>query len=100
MTKQALEVVEFKINDDVSTESFLAAIDKTKAFISSLDGFIDRSTAKREDGLWIDVVKWRDMRAAKAAAEQFGSSEDVKDFIMMIDHNSIKMQHFEIEATM
>ena len=100
MVKHALEVVEFKLNDGVTTEAFLKELNKTKPFVSSLDGFIERHTAQNHDGLWVDVVKWRDVKSAKEAAKQFASAEEIKGFIMMLNHATIKMQHFEVQDSM
>ena len=100
MTKHALEVVEFKINEGISDAVFLDAIQNTETFISSLEGFIERHTAKNNEGMWIDVVKWRDMDAAKEAAKKFEASEEVREFISMINHSSMKMEHFEIKNLM
>ena len=100
MIKHVLEVVEFRLNSGTDANVFLNAAEATKSFVSSLDGFIERHTAQNEDGLWIDVVKWRDMQCAQHASAQFEAAEEVTDFMMMIEPESVKMQHFEIEATM
>jgi len=100
MTKHTLEMVEFRLNSNVTREAFLAEIGKSETFVSSLDGFIERHTAQNEDGLWIDVVKWRNMQSAKAAASQFENAEEVKNLISMINLETTKMQHFEVESTM
>lgn len=100
MTKHVLEVVEFKLNKDVAKTDFLDAVDSSQAFVSSLDGFIDRHTAQTSDGLWVDVVKWQDMDAAQTAAKAFQTAEEIVPFVSLIDHGSIKMQHFAIENVM
>ena len=96
MTKHVLEVVEFKLNDGVTTEAFLAEIQKINSFMLSFDGFIERHTAQNDDGLWIDVVKWRDMQAAQDAIKQFETAEEAKAFSMMVNFETAKMQHFEV----
>jgi hypothetical protein len=97
MTKHILEVVEFKLNNSVSEDTFLSEVHKTNAFVSSLKGFMKRHTAKNETGLWIDIVEWQDMESAQAAAETFVTSEPAKDFIGMLDQKTISMQHFEVQ---
>ncbi len=99
MTKHTLEVVEFKLSNSVSEDAFLSEVHKTNTFVSSLKGFIKRQTAKNETGLWIDIVEWKDMESAQAAAETFVTSEAVKNFIGMLDQKTIRMQHFEVQIT-
>ena len=99
MTKQALEIVEFQLNEGVSIEAFLSEIEDIKPFITSLDGYIEQHTARNEKGLWVDVVRWRDLDSALAAAKAFETSEEVKAFAQMINYSTIKMQHYEVEKT-
>lgn len=100
MTKHVIESVEFQLNESVKSNEFIAAVDKTKPFVTKLNGFVRRYTCQKEDGLWLDVVEWCDMAAAKAAAEKFMQAEAIKEFISLIDPESIRMQHFEIEYQM
>lgn len=98
MTKHTLEVVEFRLNNNVQEDAFITQISKTDAFLSSLNGFIKRNTAKNEDGLWIDIVEWQDMKSAKNAAEKFMTVAETKEFGAMIDHKTIRMEHFEVKT--
>lgn len=100
MTKQALEIVEFKLNKGISEEDFLAAVKGSGSFISGLDGFIERQTAKKSDDCWIDVVCWRDMASAQSAATQFEKAPEVAAFMMMIDFETVKMQHLEVASSL
>ena len=100
MTKHSLETVEFRLNDNVTAEAFLTEIRKNEDFVSSLDGFIERHIAQNEDGLWLDVVKWRDMQSAKAAASQFENAEEVRGLMSMINLETAKMLHFEVKSAM
>ena len=97
MTKHTLEVVEFRLNNGVPEDAFLSEINKTNVFLSSLNGFIKRHTARNESGLWIDIVEWQDMKSAKIAAERFMAAEEAKGFVEMLDHKTIRMQHFEVK---
>ena len=100
MTKQALEIVEFELNEGVSTEAFLSEIEVINSFVTSLDGYIARHTARNEKGVWVDVVIWRDLPAALAATKAFETSEDVIPFAQMINHSTIRMKHYEVEKTL
>ncbi len=93
---EVLEVVEFYQTKQSSKIEFLAAAQKALSFAKSLEGFISTQLAQDEDGKYINVVKWRDMECAKAAAQNFMTYAEVQDFISVIDPNGMKMHHYEI----
>lgn len=100
MTKNVLEVVEFALNEGVTTQGFLAEVEKTNAFLSTLPGFINRRLGQNDQGLWIDVVEWDTMKAAKDAAELFMTADVVQGFASMINHETIRMGHFDVKTVM
>ncbi len=95
-TNRVIEVVEFKLNDGVDAETFIKAANDTVEFVESLDGFIKRSLSQGEDGIWMDIVEWRDMASAKSAAEKFPQAEEAKALCSMIKMQTAKMQHLKI----
>ena len=100
MSKHTLEIVEFKLNDGVTVEDFLQEVEKSNSFVSSLKGFIKRHIAQDEHGLWVDVVEWQGRPSAMDAAKHFEQASEVKNFMMKINHATIRMRYFEIEDTM
>ncbi|MDX5592980.1 hypothetical protein [Pseudovibrio sp. SPO723] len=100
MTKQALEVVEFKLKEGANREAFMAAAHKTEAFVRGLDGFVNRTLSCSADNTWLDVVEWRDMAAAKEAGKKFMACEHVVEFCSFIDMDSTRMQHLSTHMKM
>ena len=80
----SLEVVLFTVKDG-EREAFLAKRPAAMAALATYDGFVDARLAEYEDGTWIDVVQWRSLEEAKAAAETFLEHEAARDWGQHID---------------
>ena len=74
-----LEVVLFTVKPG-EREAFLAKRPAAMAALASYGGFVDARLAEYEDGTWIDVVQWRSLAEAKAAAETFLEHEAARDW--------------------
>jgi hypothetical protein len=95
--KNALEIVTFKIKDGVNLPDFLtASAELEEGFARKQEGFISRIFAKGEDNEWVDVIRWRTMADAEAAAKAAMQSPACAPMFGMIDEASVKMMHFEI----
>jgi heme-degrading monooxygenase HmoA len=79
-----LEVVLFTVREG-ERDAFLAKRPAVLALLSGFEGFVDARLAEYEDGTWIDVVQWRSLEAAKAAAETFMEHEAARDWGQHID---------------
>lgn len=90
-----VEVVLFRLNDGVDEQAFLDAAQKTFDLLKGYDGYLNRTLTMNEDGLWIDIVNWRDISTAMNAAENIMSSKSGQAFGALIDPNSIQMYHVE-----
>ncbi len=99
MCKTVIEAVEFKLKPDVEVANFIEAAKQSASFIQSLDGFIKRTLSSNEDGLWMDIVEWKDMASAKSAADTFMQAHEVMAFCAMIDMDTTKMQHLHTQLT-
>ena len=74
-----LEVVIFTVKDG-ERDAFLAKRPAAMAVLSAFDGFVDARLAEYDDGTWIDVVQWRSVEAAKAAADTFLEHEAAREW--------------------
>lgn len=92
---EAIEVVLFRakagISDAVMTESAMSA----SVEISALEGFVSRQVGHAGDGQFIDIVHWRDMSAAKAAAESVMNLPKCASFFELIDVEKMNFMHFD-----
>jgi len=66
-----LEIVTFTVRPE-AREAFLAG---RPAAIGAIAGrfpaFVDARLAEGEDGVWTDIVRWRNLEDAQAAAQSF-----------------------------
>ena len=91
---KVLELVVFKLAEGVSRDQFLATVDPVSSWISRQPGFISRELSHDADGdRWIEVVWWRTMEEAHAAAELAMSSESCAPMFGAIDMESTLMLH-------
>ncbi|WP_310619491.1 hypothetical protein [Flexibacterium corallicola] len=97
MTNKVLEVVEFKLNSGANPEEFLQQALAAEEFIKSLDGCEGRYLTAGEDGLWADIVQWRDMDAASHASKVFPKAEQVQGMMKMIDGQTVRLQHLTVQ---
>ncbi|MFM2587134.1 hypothetical protein [Vibrio sp. TBV020] len=94
MMKSVIEIVRFKLLNNVPTEQLITATENSQKFVSSLDGFEYRSLSfDQETDTWTDVVYWDSMENAKAAGDQFMSSKECAPLLALIDPESVIMQH-------
>lgn len=89
-----LEKVEFRITGD--RDEFVTSIAKVGAWVSAQPGFVQRILAVEDDGLWVDLVVWQSMDAAKVAGEKFMADMAGSAFMGMIDARSVSMRHASI----
>jgi hypothetical protein len=93
---KVLELVVFNLRAGTSRDEFLATVDGVSSWIAEQRGFVSRSLVEdREGGRWIDVVWWRSMEEARAAAERAMSSESCAPMFGLIEMGSTLMVHGE-----
>lgn len=88
-----VELVSFKLADNVQEEDFLKAVGDTTKFLQSQPGFQRRSLSVNDDGVWTDHVEWASLQEAQAAAAIFPKQEHLMPFMMSIDPASMVMAH-------
>lgn len=92
--KSVIEIVRFKLKQTATSEQLISASEQSQKFVSKLNGFEYRSLSFDQDtSTWTDVVYWDSMENAKAAGEQFTTSEECKPLMALIDPESVMMQH-------
>jgi hypothetical protein len=94
MESRILELVVFRLAAGVSREEFLGTVEAVSSWISAQPGFISRELCHDADGdRWIDVLWWRTMSDAQAAAELAMSSASCAPMFGLIDLESTLMVH-------
>jgi hypothetical protein len=96
MESKVLELVVFKLAADVTREQFLSTVGAVSTWISRRPGFISRELCRDAEGdRWIEVIWWRTMGDAQAAAELAMTSESCAPMFALIDMESTLMLHGE-----
>jgi hypothetical protein len=94
---KVLELVVFNLAEGVSRERFLGSVDAVSDWISRQPGFISRELSHDpEADRWIEVVWWRTLDEARAAAELAMTSESCAPMFSLIDMDSTLMLHGEL----
>ena len=92
--QHALELVVFKLKDGTSREAFLATVGAVSDWAATQPGFVSRDLSYDASGdRWIDVVYWRSLAAAEAAAAVAESSPSCAGMFELIDLESMLMIH-------
>jgi hypothetical protein len=93
---KVLELVVFNLRAGASREELLGTVDAVSAWIAEQPGFVSRALVEDHDGdRWIDVVWWRSIAEAQAAAERAMGSESCAPMFRLIDMESTLMVHGE-----
>ena len=93
---KVLELVVFKLADGATSEQLLGTVDAVSGWARRQPGFISRELCREADGdRWIEVVWWRSMRDAHAAAEVAMTSESCAPMFALIEMESMLMVHGE-----
>ena len=91
---KVLELVVFELKEGVSREHFLSTVDAVSDWIGEQPGFISRDLSYDATGArWIEVVWWRTLEDAHAAAERAVTSESCRPMFALIDMSSTLMAH-------
>ncbi|QBD75407.1 hypothetical protein EPA93_05075 [Ktedonosporobacter rubrisoli] len=97
----AIEIVIFRLQEEVTRADFLAAVDETTALLKTQTGFLSRTVSQAESGEWIDILTWESIEAAKAAAAVFQTDAAGKRFSAYLDPQLIQVFYTEavVEAS-
>ena len=90
------EIIEYKLNEDVDDEKFLAEAKKYyDYFKSTFKGFIDLEFTKGEDS-WINIMHWETMEDVKACGEVLRNGpREIADYAALTDRTSTKLIFLE-----
>lgn len=95
-SKTAIELVIFKAKPACTTEEVLKAMQSLNAILKQYNGFIKRSLALSEDGLWTDIVYWESMEEAKQAGKDIMQNEVALKAFSVIDEKQMQFYHFTL----
>ena len=88
-----VEIVIFKLKENVSEAGFLPAADAVEPSLKKMSGFINRQLLKGENGHWIDMVHWESLAEAQQANEAIMQESCAIGFMSMLDETNLTMLH-------
>lgn len=94
-----IEYVTFEAKEGVSVDAMseAAAGGTVNANLTAnYDGFVDRYVALQADGVWIEVVYWESEEAGRAALEKFVGDPVNKDFLELVNVDSVTITYSDI----
>ncbi|MBD1582852.1 antibiotic biosynthesis monooxygenase family protein [Pseudoalteromonas sp. S16_S37] len=99
MSQNVFEIVEFKLANGVSEADFLPLSDAFQKFLTQQPGFMYRSLATQQDNEgYVDISYWQSAQDLDNCEQAFNSSTVCKEFVALIDKDSIVMTRHAIIA--
>lgn len=91
-----IEVMSFNVKEDVNQQTFDSTNKAVEtSFTSKQTGFVKRVTGENQKLSQVVVVYWDTRDHSNAALQPFMEQEISKDFMSMMDANSIKMGRYQ-----
>jgi antibiotic biosynthesis monooxygenase (ABM) superfamily enzyme len=95
---ESLEIVTFRLKP--GTEAGFVANNRVMMdWLARQPGFLSRHLGKRDDGTWVDVVRWQSMEQAQAAADRIMAEIGDSEAVQAIDPATVDMRHAEVVLT-
>ena len=92
---ETLEIVTFRLKPGTEA-GFVANNGIMTDWVARQPGFLSRQLGRREDGTWVDIVRWQSMEQARAAADRIMAEIGGSDAVQAIDLASVDMSHAEV----
>jgi hypothetical protein len=90
-----IEIRRFRMAEGSSEESFLRA-DKAlqQDFAYQQPGLLRRTTAKSDDGHWVEIELWRSTADADACTDRWPGDPVAQEFMRHVDRGSVTTERY------
>lgn len=88
-----IELVTFSVNKGVTDAQIKLAAKKITPSLKKLSGFKSRSFVHDQNGKWVDIVYWKNMKSALSASELMMKNETALSFFSLINQKDMNMMH-------
>ncbi|WP_292472399.1 antibiotic biosynthesis monooxygenase [Mesorhizobium sp.] len=92
---ETLEIVSFRLKPDAAAD-FIAQNGVVTDWLARQPGFLSRHLGERADGSWVDVVRWRSLEQAQAAAQRIMAEIGDCEAMRAIEPASVAMSHTQV----
>ncbi|WP_192251268.1 antibiotic biosynthesis monooxygenase family protein [Mesorhizobium silamurunense] len=96
---ETLEIVSFRLKPKAAGD-FVAQNGIVTDWLARQPGFLSRHLGKREDGSWIDFVRWQSLEQAQAAAQRIMAEIGDCEAMRAIELASVAMSHAVVALSM
>lgn len=94
---RTVEVIHFRPVPDADLEEFMREDERVgREYTPKQPGFIDRESARNDNGDWVVIVHWEDAASAEASMELFPKDPTAKRFIELMDSSTFSMTRYEV----
>ncbi|BBN83594.1 hypothetical protein PA25_35790 [Pseudoalteromonas sp. A25] len=99
MSDNVFEIVEFKLAEGVSEADFLPLSNAFESFLAQQPGFMYRSLARGNNKAgYVDISYWQSAQDLEQCEKAFEGSTVCKEFMTVIDSESVVMTRHAIIA--
>lgn len=93
-----IEYVTFKAAEGVSSENLSkAAVAINDNMAKGYPGFVDRYVSLQDDGTWVEVVYWEDLKSAKSGLDKFLKDPVNAEFLGLVNPDSVVLTYSTIQ---
>lgn len=96
-TAACIEFAEFRLLPGTPDAALRAALHDLDQLLAQQPGFLRRRTLRAGDSC-ADLVEWRDLACAQAAAELVLQAPAAARYFALLDLDSARMRHFDVIA--
>jgi heme-degrading monooxygenase HmoA len=97
---KVLELAVYRLKEETTREQFLSTSAAVSEWIATQPGFISRDLLYAADqDRWVDVIYWKTLAEAHAAAAVAESHEDCQPFFNLIDMGNDMLMLHAVPAT-
>ncbi|MEM9073584.1 MAG: hypothetical protein AAGE52_34150 [Myxococcota bacterium] len=94
---EVMELVKFRVTKEASPKAIAEGSRELTDWARGQPGFVSRVlVGPDERGTYTDIVRWKSMEAAKAAADVMPTVDSLKGFMTLLDMTSVEMAHVPV----
>ena len=87
-----LEIVKWKVKPEIKDSQLIEAVNAMVPDLKKLDGFINQTLYKDNEGFWIDVYYWDTAENAHLSNERMADKESLKKLLEIIELSTVTME--------
>jgi hypothetical protein len=90
-----IEIMTFRLAPGADEAGFKSADRRVQThFAYHQAGLLRRTTARRDDGVWIVIALWRSGQDADASGEDWNRDDLAAEFMSFIDASSVRTERY------